>query len=155
MPSLPTPDAVSQTLSTFLRREVFVREVPVNARPPVLGIYKSSSGAPVAVCASDIAFAAFSSAAFALIPVPVARDSVKAGALEEGLGEIFAEVLNVLSRLFASHEGVRVTLMQTVFPPAPLPPSGSQPAPGGELGLEIDIDGYGKGLLVLGLLGAA
>lgn len=154
MSSLPHPDAVAKMLSTFVRRPVSVKEVAVPDRLPILGFYHGSSDKNAAVCECDVAFAAYSAAAFALIPAAVAKDSVKDGRLEDTLEEIYAEVLNVLSRAFADTDGERITLNEKVFPPAPMPECMSQRPAGGEIGLEVDIDGYGKGTLVLGILEA-
>lgn len=155
MQALPTADAVALTLTTFLRRKVQVTSASIPDRLPILGFYRSTAERDIAVCESDIAFAANSAAAFALIPAPMAQESVKAGSLDEGLQEIFAEVLNVLSRLFADTDGVRITLTSKTFPPDPIPSSMSQRPAGGEVGFEVSIDGYGKGFLGLGLLEAA
>lgn len=154
MSSLPQADAVAKMLSTFVRRPVSVKEVPVPDRLPILGFYHGGSNHNVAVCECDVAFAAYSAAAFALIPAAVAKDSVKDGRLEDSLEEIYAEVLNVLSRAFADTEGERITLRDKVFPPAPIPEFMAQRPAGGEIGLAVEIDGYGKGTLVLGILEA-
>lgn len=154
MQSLPNADAVAMTLTTFLRRKVKVTPATVPDRLPILGFYRSTEATDIAVCESDVAFAANTAAAFALIPAPMAQESIKAGTLDEGLQEIFAEVLNVLSRLFADTDGVRVTLTTTVFPPEDLPERMVQRPAGGEVGFDVSIDGYGTGFLGLGLLGA-
>lgn len=154
MHKLPTTDAVALTLTTFLRRKVQVAATTTPDRLPILGLYRSTAGHDVASCESDVAFAAITAAAFALIPAAVAQESVKAGQLDESLQEIYGEVLNVLSRLFADTEGMRITLSSTTFPPSPLPESMSQRPAGGVVSFEVSVDGYGKGLLSLGLLEA-
>lgn len=155
MKALPTADAVEKMLSTFLRREVFVKEAPIPDRLPILGFYRGEGPQNIAVCECDVAFAAFSAAAFALIPAAVAKESVADGRLEEMLEEIYGEVLNVLSRALADTDGGRITLTEKVFPPAPIPESMAQRPQGGEIGFQVEIDGYGKGMLALGILEAS
>lgn len=154
MNKLPEADAVALTLKTFLRRKVDVKIATVPDRLPILGFYRSSADHDIAVCESNVAFAAVSAAAFALIPAAVAQESVKAGRLDEGLEEIYAEVLNVLSRLFADTDGQRITLTSKVFPPTDIPAQMSQRPAGGSIGFEVTVDGYGSGLLSLGFLEA-
>lgn len=151
---LPSLETVAQTLKAFVRREV---TVTASAKPgvgllPLGGIYHDGSQQPVAACLSDVTFAAASSAAFALIPARVAAEAAAAKKLDEALSEIFAEVLNVLSRLFTSHDNDRVTLRDKFLPPQPLPAQLASVAPEQCLDLDVDIDGYGKGRLVLCML---
>lgn len=153
MASLPTPEIVANTLKILLRRGTHVKEAQPLANPAmaVVGLYRSGDGIPVAACLSDIAFSANAAAAFSLIPSRVASESIKAGALDEGLEDIFGEVLNVLSRLFTAHESQRITLQSKSFPPTPTS-AAILAAPGEHMELDIDIDGYGKGHLSLRLL---
>lgn len=150
---LPALETVAQTLKAFVRREVEVTLAPAGSVSlPLAGIYHDGSQRPVAACLSDITFAATSAAAFALIPARVAAESTAARALDESLSEIFAEVLNVMSRLFTSHDSERVTLREKFLPPQALPAQLGMIAAGDRLDLAIDIDGYGRGRLVLCLL---
>ncbi len=150
---LPALETVAQTLRAFVRRPVEVSLAPAGSMSlPLAGIYHDGSQHPVAACLSDVAFAASSSAAFALIPARVAAEATAAKALDESLSEIFAEVLNVLSRLFTSHDNERITLREKFLPPQALPAQLSAIAAGDRLDLMVDIDGYGQGRLVLCLL---
>jgi hypothetical protein len=152
MASLPTADIVADTLSKMLRRTVRAKTTPAKASLAKLaGLYRSKDDTPVAACMTDIPFAAYSGAAFSMIPADAAKDSIKAGALDEGMQDNFAEVLNMLSRLFADQGNHRIALQAKSFPPAALPELASKALSGGgkKLDLEIDIDGYGKGLLML------
>ena len=152
MATLPTAEIVSDTLTKMLRRTVRAKAAPVKATSAKLsGLYRSADDTPVAACMADIPFAAFSGAAFSMIPADAAKDSIKAGVLDEGMQDNFGEVLNVLSRLFAGQGSQRITLQAKSFPPAALPEAASAAlaAAGKKLDLEVDIDGYGKGLLML------
>lgn len=151
---LPALDTVAHTLRAFVRREVTVTP---SARPgagllPLGGIYHDGHQQPIAACLSDVTFAAASSAAFALIPPRVAAEAAAAKALDESLAEIFAEVLNVMSRLFTSRDDERVTLRDKFLPPQPLPAQLANVTQDQCLDLDVDIDGYGKGRLVLCVL---
>jgi len=154
--ALPSTDVVEQTLSAFVRREVFVKASPAGGAPlQFAGVYHDSSQQLVAVCFADNAFAATSAAAFALIPAPVAREAAASGKLDESLVEIFAEVLNVLSRLFTSNDSQRITLRDKYLTAGSVPADIMACASGpNSLDLLVDIDGYGKGRLVLGLIKA-
>lgn len=151
---LPSLEVVAQTLKAFVRRDVTVKAVPAQGAGllPLGGIYHDGNQRPVAACLSDVSFAAGSAAAFALIPARVAAEATAAKALDESLAEIFAEVLNVLSRLFTSHDSERITLREKFLPPQALPAQLASVAPGDCLDLTVDIDGYGQGRLVLCLL---
>lgn len=154
--SLPSLDTVAQTLQAFVRREVLVKPSPAgsSAPLPLAGIYHDGEQRPVAACLSDVPFAAASAAAFALIPARVAAEAAAAKALDESLAEIFAEVLNVLSRLFTSNDSQRVTLRDKFLPPQAVPGNLSGLPAQDCLDLVVDIDGYGKGRLVLCMLKA-
>ncbi len=151
---LPSLETVAQTLKAFVRREVTVTpaSAPGAGVMPLAGIYHDGSQQPIAACMSDVSFAAASAAAFALIPARVAAEAAAAKALDESLAEIFGEVLNVLSRLFTSHDSERVTLRDKFLPPQTLPAQLSSLGPEDCMDLDVSIDGYGKGRLVLCLL---
>ncbi|MEL0027410.1 MAG: hypothetical protein VW625_01895 [Perlucidibaca sp.] len=148
---LPSLDTVAQTLRAFVRREVTVTPAARTGAGllPLGGLYHDGQQRPVAACLSDVGFAAASSAAFALIPARVAAESATAKRLDESLAEIFAEVLNVLSRLFTSHDDARVTLAAKFLPPQALPAELASLGPDQCLDLDVEIDGYGTGRLVL------
>jgi len=153
---LPTLDDVAQTLSAFVRREVYVTAAKAggDGHLPLAGLYHDGNRRLVVACMADVAFAAASSAAFALIPARVAAESAASQKLDESLAEIFGEVLNVMSRLFTHHENSRVTLQDKVMPGQPLPAVLGSLSREGCLDLVVDIEGYGKGRLILCLLPA-
>ena len=151
---LPSLDDVAQTLSAFVRREVYVTAAKPggDGHLPLAGLYHDGNRKQVVACMADVAFAAASSAAFALIPARVAAESAASQKLDESLAEIFGEVLNVMSRLFTHHENSRVTLQDKVMPGQPLPAVLGSLSSERCLDLVVDIDGYGKGRLILCLL---
>jgi len=154
MSSIPSVEIVTNVFKSLLRRSVTVKELPSAAIPSncSAGFYRVGDGTLAAACMADIALSAYAAAAFSLIPARVAADSVKMGVLEDGLDEIFAEVLNVASRLFTSHETHRITLEKSVYPPAAIPTELSERlvVPGSFF--QVTIDGYGAGTLALFLM---
>jgi hypothetical protein len=156
MASLPTAKEVGDALTTMLRRQV--KATPTQAKPASIkmaGLYGSGSDrSAVAMCMSDLPFAAFSGAAFSMIPPDAAKDCIKANELDEFMQDNFGEVLNVLSRLFGEHDNKRIFLVNKFFPPNALPVDASQSLTTGvkKLDLEIEIDGYGKGVLAMRLM---
>jgi len=151
---LPSLNDVAQTLSAFVRREVHVTAAKPggDGHLPLAGLYHDGNRKLVVACMADVGFAAATSAAFALIPARVAAESAASQKLDESLAEIFGEVLNVMSRLFTHHENARVTLQQTVMPGQPLPAVLGSLSREGCLDLVVDVEGYGKGRLILCLL---
>jgi len=151
---LPSPEEVAQTLSAFVRRDVYVsiQKQAGDGHLPLAGLYHDGHQKLVVACMADIPFAASSAAAFALIPARVAAESASMQKLDESLAEIFAEVLNVMSRLFTHHDNARVTLAEKVLPGQPLPAELASISNENCLDLIVDIDGYTKGRLTLCLL---
>jgi len=152
---LPNAEEVSRALSALLRREVEASPArSVAAKSLVVaGLYHDGTGKLLGAVAADLGFAAHAGACFSLIPADAAEDCVAAGALDEGMRENFAEVLNVASRLFTQSGGARVALKSSIFPPTTLPPEALPAAdPKRGCAFEISIDGYGSGLVCLRLL---
>lgn len=149
MASLPTTAEVEQLLKTFFRREIDISTTAAPATPlPYAGAYVSGDGSTVAAVRADIGFAASSSAAFALIPAGVAKENIQSGKLDETFTELYAEVLNVLSRLFANKDFDRVTLSQKDIGQGTLGSGNEKQA----LHIAVDVDGYAPGKLSFYLL---
>jgi len=155
MIKMPSAFQVSECVRRLTRRE---SEVTVLAKPsatvklPYGGTFHGGDRAVVAMCAGDLAFAAFTGAALSLIPAESAQERIRTGVLDEMMQENFAEVLNVLSRIFVVTETTRMTLLEPILPPCAVP---TTLAPGVaatsilRADYEIDIGGYGLGHLAL------
>ena len=63
------------------------------------GVFVEDDGAVGGACIADLELASYAGAALAMIPKPVAEESIAAGALAEGLDENFYEVANILTAL--------------------------------------------------------
>jgi len=156
MASLPAPKEVSDALTMLLRRNVKATATQLKpANIKMAGLYGSSNDSPtIAACMVDLNFAVYSGAAFSMIPADAARDCIKANELDEMMQDNFGEVLNVFSRLFGEQDNKRILLMNKVFPPSALPDDASQSLTAGskKLDIEVDIDGYGKGVIAMRLM---
>lgn len=154
MSSIPSLEVVKQNLKTLLRRNIDISKIapPPAAHTAIVGIYKAGDGREIAACLCDVAFAAYTGAAFSLIPRRVADESVDANKLDEILEDNYGEVLNVLSRLFSTHDSQRVTLSQKLFPPSAIPAAVADADPATGLDMKVEVDGYGEGMLSLRLL---
>lgn len=156
MASLPTPKEVSDALTMLLRRNV--KATAVQLKPATIkmaGLYGSGNDTPaIAACMADLNFAAYAGAAFSMIPADAARDCIKANELDEMMQDNFGEVLNVFSRLFGEQDNKRILLQNKVFPPSALPDQASQSLAAGDKkhDMEIEIDGYGKGVIAMRLI---
>lgn len=148
---LPAPDAVTRLLSGLLGVKVSVIDNKVDdAKLVVCGVFASAAHDEAAFCLLDIPFGAAAGAALSMMPVDVAKDYVKKGKLDEDIRDNCAEVLNVCSRLFTSSDAHRVTLTVKTFNPEPIPAEVKAALAGGQrLNLNLGIDRYGGGALVL------
>lgn len=138
----------------LVRREcgVTVLAKPGPAKLLYGGTFYSGTKTPIAMCAADLAFAAYAGAALSMLPGDVANDQIKTGALDEILEENYAEVLNVLARIFVVEDTTRMTLLEAIMPPKVMP-SGlvteGEPVKIRRADYEIKVTGYGKGTLAL------
>lgn len=154
MIKLPTAFQVSECIRKITRRQTSVTVLarPGEAKLLCGGTFHGGDKTVIAMCAADIAFAAYSGAALSLIPGESAQERVEAGVLDEMLQENFAEVLNVLTRIYVVPEAARVALLEAIFPPRAMPQTlepGDAATQVLRTDYEIEIDAYGKGHLAL------
>jgi len=101
---MPIPEDVRDFLSDLLGKPVAVSKgakLPFGDDPTrfVTGVYIEDDGQLGGACIADLSLAASVGAALAMMPTVVAKESVDAGELSEGLRDNFYEVANILSRL--------------------------------------------------------
>jgi len=100
---MPIPEDVRDFLSDLLGKPVAVSKgQKLSFDDPtrfVTGIYIEDDGKLGGACIADLSLAASAGAALAMMPTVVAKESVDAGELSEGLRDNFYEVANILSRL--------------------------------------------------------
>ena len=100
---MPIPEDIRDFLSDLLGKPVAVSKgQKLSFDDPtrfVTGIYIEDDGKLGGACIADLSLAASVGAALAMMPTVVAKESVDAGELSEGLRDNFYEVANILSRL--------------------------------------------------------
>ena len=100
---MPIPEDIRDFLSDLLGKPVAVSKgQKLSFDDPtrfVTGIYIEDDGTLGGACIADLSLAASAGAALAMMPTVVAKESVDAGELSEGLRDNFYEVANILSRL--------------------------------------------------------
>ena len=154
-PRAPTPDAIASLLSGLLGVPATTKVSPVPfplTALKVFGTYIDDTGRLAWMCANDIAFAASTGAALAMVPPGVVNDSIKSGKLTETMVENAREVANVAANLFntlAGHGHVR--LRDYVIPTQALPPAIQQALtkPVLRLDLDVAVRGYPGGKIAL------
>ena len=101
---MPIPEDVRDFLADLLGKPVAVskgQKVSLENDPArfVTGVYVEDDGSLGGACIADLSLAASAGAALAMMPTVVAKESVDAGQLSEGLRDNFYEVANILSQL--------------------------------------------------------
>jgi hypothetical protein len=155
---MPIPESVRDLLSKLVGRPV----TTTRTEPPedllvghggLLADYVSDDGTLAAVCAVEVSLAAALGAALTLVPVLMVEEAVKVGRLHElSLAENFAEIMNVMARLFNSNDTPHVR-WRDVYDDQ----EGSIPddvvalvkQPNARRALNVDVEGYGSGSLIL------
>jgi hypothetical protein len=105
-----------------------------------------------AVVFADVAFAAYAGASLVMIPSGAAEDAIRARKVPQNLYENYLEVVNVMTSLFNNVNADHVKLgASVVLPGGTLPPevSAHVTKPASKLDLEVAVDNYGKGRLLL------
>lgn len=148
--SLPDGVAVGKLISSLVGKPVSHKPAPAMKKLPpggAVGVFVNEARQPVALVIADLAVAAASGAALAMIPAGAAQDAVKAGALPANMADNFREVINVMSTLLTGHAGKGVRLTDFDVGKLPEPAGALFAAPAGRLDLELEVQGYGKGAL--------
>jgi hypothetical protein len=114
------------------------------------GVYVTDDGAPGAIIACDIAFAANSSAALSMLPPNVAKEAVKSRQLTEVMVANLREVMNIGTRLVLTEGSPHLRLDQVCAGPG-LPPAAVAllGAIKGRVDFEIGLGKYGSGLFAI------
>ena len=123
---------------------------PLDLSSPLVhfGVYVDDEDNPVALAASDLSFAVYSSCAMTMVPAPVAEEAIKSGVLEDMMKDNLGEVMNILSRLFmlGSTTHLRFTEVLSV---AELPEAAAQilTNTAKQTWLEVEVPRYGTGVI--------
>lgn len=102
---MPLPEQLRDFLTELLGQAVAAdkakRELDLGDEDVRLltGVFLDDTGAVAGACLADVAFAARTGAALAMIPKPVADEAVKQGAVADNLRDNFYEVANIATSL--------------------------------------------------------
>ncbi|MGA2707353.1 MAG: hypothetical protein ACLQJ0_23470 [Steroidobacteraceae bacterium] len=113
-------------------------------------IYVTDNGAPAALCACDIAFAANSGAALSMLPPNVAKDAARTQQLTDVMLANLREVMNICTRLVLRENTPHLRL-DTVCPASKLPAAAAAivAAAKGRIDFEIGLGKYAGGLFAV------
>lgn len=152
---MPTRDSIRVLLTDLCAREVKVDKSPTPIKDlPFLADLIDDEGELVAVCGLDLPLSAYAAASLCGVPAGAAKDSIKAGKLEQSQRETLREVVNILSavfngenmphlrlkELYATGEGDHAKLLALVKKPP------------GRYDLDVNITGYGAGKMMLAVV---
>ena len=148
--SVPVDLDVKHMLSMlFDGLDVKAGEAPDMASPLIhFGVYIDDTDNPVALVASDLSFAVYSSCAMTMVPAPVAEEAIKSGVLEDMMQDNLGEVMNIISRLFmlgsTPHLKFTKTYSVTDLPEAAAQIIGNA---GKQAWFEVTVPRYGTGVI--------
>ena len=112
------------------------------------GVFVSDAGVPVALCGADINLAANLSAAFSMLSVALAKESIKSQQLTPNMIENLHEIMNICTRLVMDNNSPHLRLEQ-VFPIKSLPAAAMQVLTDakGRREFDLNLPKYGGGIL--------
>lgn len=102
---MPLPEQLRDFLTDLLGQPTAVdkakRELAIGADDPAVytGVFVDDEGVVIGACLADLAFAARTGAALAMIPKAVADDALEQGALVDNLRDNYYEVANIATGL--------------------------------------------------------
>ncbi|MBL8768672.1 MAG: hypothetical protein JNL94_14945 [Planctomycetes bacterium] len=154
--NIPAPDAVARLFNDLLGRRVVAKKSAVKQAvtprsPGAFGLYGPGDDQIDGIVFCDVALACYSGAALSLIPAATVQQSVRAGKMADGTFENFSEVLNIARGWFDTPGQPPVKLRRCVPAPCDLPKEliALLLKPAERLDLDIEIDGYGAGKMLL------
>ena len=154
MVDLPDAAEVGQLVEGLLGRQVTSTVQPqptLRGRDVrIVGSYVDDTGAVQAVALVDVVLGNALGAALALVPEQRVAGAVAAGVVEDDLAENTREVLNVAASLF--NEGdthLKLSGTWVEQEPVPAPVVDFLRVPGSRSDLDVEISGYGTGVLAL------
>ncbi|MDO6460911.1 hypothetical protein Q4485_09400 [Granulosicoccaceae sp. 1_MG-2023] len=121
---------------------------PAANNETIVGIFVDDDDKPVTACICDYPFAGYAGSALTKIPKAGADEQVASGEFSQMiLGNLY-EVMNICSRLFMNSNTPHLRLGKT-YRYSELPPEMAEllPAAANQAGFEVEVDGYGKGVL--------
>jgi len=151
----PTPDAIAKMMSDLLGTPTIAKALSAAVPVPTLKVfstYVDDTNKLTWIGAMDVACAASTGSALAMMPLGPVTDAVKTNTLTPAMVENSREVANVTANLFNTLSGHgHVRLKDYIVAPQPIPPA-LQPIlakPVLRVDIELLVRGYPAGKLVL------
>jgi hypothetical protein len=157
---IPSVKDVKDLLDGLLGRDLAVKAnkgwAPGAADKLVAAEFVADDGTLSAFVVVDLPLGIYLGAAVGLVPAGGAKDMVKDGELEPMIRENLSEVLNVLSAVFNEANATHVRLGALFAPDqdAASHAAGWIAKVSGQLVVDVEVPGYGAGLMYLGSGGA-
>jgi hypothetical protein len=145
---LPIQEAIRDFFTDLLGRGVAASKRPARVLDDALlvGRFDGDDGVPAAVFIADVAFAAISGAALAMIPPIVAEEAADQGELSVALLDNFREVVNVFSGVLNTPSTPHLTLRNIGRHPEETAELASLlEAPSRRRDFDVTVEGYGSG----------
>jgi hypothetical protein len=150
---LPSRHAVRSLLEGLVGRDVEIRDAaPVPAKATnVVAVYVNDKLAVSAVIVVNLEAAAQLGGALAMLPKGGVADAIAERDLYPSLRDNCYEVLNVLAAVFNVPEAPHVRLYEMFGPNGSVPAdiAALSAAVGSRMDVELEVSGYGKGLMSL------
>ena len=112
------------------------------------GVFVEDDGTVGGAIVADLALASYGGAALAMVPKPVADESIKDGELSEGLAENFYEVANILTAMLNGPSVPHLKIRELV-PGVPDDVRDLIIRAAGRRSFDLTITDYGPGVLAL------
>lgn len=114
------------------------------------GVYVADDGAPVAICACDLAFGACGGAALSILPAAAAKESLAGNKLTDMMAANLREIMNICTRLLL-REGTLHLRLGEVCPikSLPAPAAAILKAASSRADFEIGLGKYGTGRIAV------
>ena len=150
----PLPEDVRDTFKGLLGKPVAAsKRAPapfdVTNSAYVTGLYVNDDDELVGACVTELALAASTGAALALIPVVVARESVRAGRLDAGIRENYYEAVNIMSAMLNGPTVPHLRLSELVDGVPDEVVAMAEEEAAGHRHYDVTIVGYDGGVLAL------
>ena len=148
---MPNRHAVRNTIQDLIGRDVDLKDgLPVPAKSTnVVAVYVTDKLATSAIAIVDLECAARIGGCLGMVPRLVVDEAIKGRELPSTLHDNCYEVLNVLAAVFNLPDAPHVRLYQMYGPNIAVPPDIAQLGAmlGNRMDVELNISGYGTGLL--------
>lgn len=150
---MPTPEAVSDFLGDLVGKPIAAdkrAEIDLDDadRRWWSALFVEDDGAVGGACVADLALCSYAGAALAMIPKPVADESIAGGELSETLHENFHEVANILTALLNGPSVPHLKIHELV-PGVPDVVRDLVLRAAGRRAFDVRITDYGSGIIAL------